>query len=155
MKETNTVPQRSAPQRRQPGQRRQRGATMVELLVSVLLFALGTLGMIGMMTKTLGYSQVSLFRSQAVALTDDIIDSMRADPVNARKGDWHTEFGDTAANFSGTTVAQKDLSAWKSRIDRLLPAGQGEIIVSSGSVTVKIKWKERDGWATLPTTSLL
>ncbi|MDH5541144.1 MAG: type IV pilus modification protein PilV, partial [Rhizobacter sp.] len=62
--------------------RAQRGASMIELLVSILIFAFGMLGLVGLQNRTLGYGQISLYRSQATALTDDILDRMRTDRAN-------------------------------------------------------------------------
>lgn len=128
---------------------------MIELLVSVLIFAFGMLGLIGTMNKTLGYSQVSLFRSQATALSDDILDRMRTDPAHARNGDWSNEFDDPAASFTGTTIAQTDLKDWKSQVEALLPSGQASIAVNSGIVTVTIQWSERGTSTPFQTVSSL
>jgi type IV pilus assembly protein PilV len=147
----STVPRR--PARAAASTRRQRGASMIELLVSLLIFAFGTLGIIGMMTRTLGYSQMSLYRSQAAALTDDILDRMRADPANARAGNWHAELDDAASTFTGTTIAQQDLKDWKTQVETLLPSGQAEVIVSSGAVTVTIAWHERNAATTSMVTN--
>lgn len=133
----------------------QRGASMVELLVSLLIFALGTLGMVGLMSKTIGYSQVSLFRSQATALTDDILDRMRADPANARARLWDNDYDDLASSFTGTTIAEKDLADWKTQVETLLPTGRAQIAVNSGVVTVTIRWDERGTTTPMETVSSL
>lgn len=143
----------------QPHPRRQRraesGATMIELLVSVLIFTFGMLGLIGMQTKTLGYSQMSLYRSQATALTDDIFDRMRADRGNAKKGDWNTPLTQKAADISGASVALTDLADWKQQVEALLPAGVASVSVVAGVVTVEIKWDERGQTTPFQTISAL
>ena len=132
---------------------RQRGASMIEVLVSILIFAFGMLGMVGLQTRTLGYGQMSLYRSQAAALTDDILDRMRADLTNAKGTAWVTAVGDAASSFTGTSVAQKDLNDWKGQVETLLPSGQASIAVASGVVTVTVQWKERDTANTTFTTT--
>jgi type IV pilus assembly protein PilV len=144
-----------------PTARRQRGASMIELLVSVLIFAFGMLGVVGMMTKTLGYSQISLYRSQATALADDILDRMRTDPANARNGNWSTELDDAASSFTGTTIAQTELKDWKTGVEGLLPAcpsgpsAGASISITGNLVTVTIQWCERlsDTAGAAPTTT--
>ena len=69
---------------------RQRGASMIELLVALVIFAFGMLGLAGLQTRTMEFSQSSLYRSQATALTDDVLDRMRADRANAANGLWDT-----------------------------------------------------------------
>jgi len=132
--------------------RHEHGVSMIELLVSLLIFAFGVLGLVGLQTKTLGYGQISLFRSQAAALSDDIFDRMRADRANAKKGDWSTEVTEQSADITGTTIAKTDLKDWKASIEQLLPGGQAQIITDSGHITVNISWSERDGVRTTFTT---
>jgi type IV pilus assembly protein PilV len=147
----NTMSRR--PRLAQASTRRQRGASMIELLVSLLIFAFGTLGIIGMMTRTLGYGQMSLYRSQAAALTDDILDRMRADSANARAGKWSAELDDAASSFTKTTIADQDLKEWKTQVEALLPSGQAEVVVSSGAITITIAWNERNGATTSMVTN--
>jgi type IV pilus assembly protein PilV len=129
-----------------PRRRGQAGITMIEFLVSILIFAFGMLGLVGMQTKTLAYSQISLYRSQAMALSDDILDRMRADRSHAKAGDWSTDLDDASDSFTGTTVAQTDLKEWKAEIENLLPGGRGQIAFEAtpNRVIVTIDWLERD-----------
>lgn len=135
---------RHNPSTQRPRTRSQRGASMIELLVSLLIFAFGMLGLVGLQNKTLGFGQMSLYRSQATALSDDILDRMRTDRTNAKGTAWVTALGDAASTYTGTTVAQKDLKDWKEQVEALLPGGQASIAVAAGVVTVTIKWNERD-----------
>lgn len=135
---------RHNPSTQRPRTRSQRGASMIELLVSLLIFAFGMLGLVGLQNKTLGFGQMSLYRSQATALSDDILDRMRTDRTNAKGTAWVTALGNAASTYTGTTVAQKDLKDWKEQVEALLPGGQASIAVDAGVVTVTIKWNERD-----------
>ncbi len=127
---------------------RQRGASMIELLVSILIFALGMLGLVGLQTRTLSYGQASLYRSQATALTDDILDRMRADRASAKNGNWDTALANSAASITGTTtVAERDLKEWKQAVEDLLPSGKGAIVRSvvdfKPVITITVTWDER------------
>jgi type IV pilus assembly protein PilV len=124
--------------------RGQRGASMIELLVSLLIFAFGMLGLVGLQNKTLGYGQMSLLRSQATALSDDILDRMRADRALAKSGNWDTDFEDASTAYTGNTVAQTDLKDWKFQVETLLPKGQAKIERTGNNVTVTLQWFERD-----------
>lgn len=151
--ETFTVrnTQASTRQARRP----QRGASMIELLVSILIFAFGMLGLVGLQNKTLGYGQMSLYRSQATALSDDILDRMRADRVNAKAGNWNTALGTASTSYTGTSIAQVDLKDWKDQVEKLLPSGQASIAVNAGVVTVTIQWDERGATTPFQTISSL
>ncbi len=116
---------------------------MIELLVSLLIFAFGMLGLVGLQNRTLGYGQVSLYRSQATALADDILDRMRVDPVNAKAGNWATASTELASAVSGSSVAKTDIKEWKQQVEALLPTGRASIAVNAGEVTIDIQWDER------------
>jgi type IV pilus assembly protein PilV len=127
---------------------------MIELLVAFVIFSFGMLGVAGLQTKTLSFSQASLQRSQASALTDDILDRMRSDRLGALAQRWNTDRNETAAAAvrSGVNigVVATDLSDWKSQVEALLPAGQASIAVSAdpaslGVVTVEIFWDDSAG----------
>ena len=134
-----------APRHRTAGRRRQAGITLIELLVSLLIFSFGMLGLAGLHIRTLAYSQSSLFRSQATALADDVFDRMRADRTNARKtasggGSWITELN---VNSAAVGSANTDLADWKRSVEALLPDGEASIVVTeAGLVTVTIAWQD-------------
>jgi type IV pilus assembly protein PilV len=133
----------------------QKGASMIELLVAILIFAFGLLGLAGLQTKTLAYSQTSLYRSQAAALTDDLLDRMRVDRANARAGNWN----------STATTPLADYTDWLSEVTTALPSGAATVAVvvpvagasapdpSQGSVTITITWDESRANSSSPASS--
>ena len=129
---------------------------MIELLVAILLFAFGLLGMIGMQSKALGYGHMSLLRSQAAALTDDMMDRLRSDRANALAGNWQITMGETASDVVGSTLAANDQRDWLTQVAALLPSGQASVSVSlTGGVTIAIQWYEQGNdppGTTTPTT---
>ena len=133
---------------------RQRGASMIELLVSILIFAFGILGVVGLQNRTLGFGQVSLYRSQATALTDDILDRMRADRANAKAGNWNSALNVASTAITGTSIASTDMKDWKAQVESLLPLGKASVAFDAGTglVTIDIQWNERGtdqtGWIT-------
>jgi len=127
---------------RSPRQRRQSGVSMIELLVAFVIFSFGMLGLAGLQSRTLSYNQSSLFRSQATALADDILDRMRVDRDNALALRWNTELASTSSTITPLTyIYQTDLKDWKEQIEALLPDGKGRIAVAADrSVTIEIEW---------------
>src|SRR5438874_11976557 len=84
---------------------RQSGVSMIEVLVTILIFAFGMLALSGLQARALVFSQSSLYRSQATALTDDIIDRMRADRGNAKTNKWDTDLtDDPASSFTSSAI---------------------------------------------------
>jgi type IV pilus assembly protein PilV len=130
----------------------QRGVSMLELLVSLLIFTFGMLGLAGLQTRTLSFNQSSLLRSQATALTDDILDRMRSDRARALAGNWDTALNVAASAMATGTFPERDVRAWKEQVQSLLPAGQASIVTVLpgagvaadlvGTVTITIQWDD-------------
>jgi type IV pilus assembly protein PilV len=135
--------------------KKQSGVSMIELLVSLLIFSFGMLGLAGLQIRALSVSQSSLYRSQATVLADDLLDRMRADRTNALNGNWNTAIGTAASAVTGTQLYKTDMSDWKGTVESLLPSGKASVSVSSGIATVTLQWDDtrgRDGpqsWTTI------
>lgn len=68
---------------------KQRGVGLLEVLISVLILAVGLLGLAGLQAQALKTNHSSFQRSQAVMLSYVIIDSMRADMASAIAGGYN------------------------------------------------------------------
>lgn len=66
--------------------RLQRGFSMIELLVAVLVMGIGVLGITGMQVISLQNNRGALLRSEAVILAYDILDRIRANPSGTPTG---------------------------------------------------------------------
>ncbi len=117
------------------------GFSLIEVLIAVVLLSVGLLGLAGLQTTSLKNSGSALLRSQAVTMGHSILDKVRANRAAAENGDYDTAFEDDAQD--GSTVAAKDLSAWKQDIETL-PGGQGRIDRdASDAFIVSVRWKAR------------
>lgn len=125
------------------------GFSLIEVLVALVIFSFGMLGLAGLQTRMLTFSQSSLQRSQAMALTDDILDRMRLDRANAINGAWNTALEDASGSIAtGTAPAQFDLIDWKQEVEQLLTAGRASIVVdpvNGNNVTIVIEWNDSRG----------
>lgn len=65
---------------------RQRGVGLLEVLIAVVILAVGLLGIAGLQAQALKTNNGSLQRSQVVMLSYFILDAMRADKANAKNG---------------------------------------------------------------------
>jgi type IV pilus assembly protein PilV len=125
--------------------RRARGATMIEVLVSIIIFAFGVLGFAGLQLRALASNQSSLQRSQAAVLVDDVMDRMRVDRANALAGGWNIALGTSSASVGGSSLTQTDLRDWLEQVEQLLPGGQAAIQVNNGEVRVTLAWRDERG----------
>jgi type IV pilus assembly protein PilV len=117
--------------------RDQRGVTLLEVLVSVLVLSVGLLGYAGLQMISLKNNNSAYQRSQATLLTNDIMDRMRANRPNL-------------ASYTvamGSTGTYPDVASWKLDVETALPDGDASIQVDmSGNATITIQWDDnRDG----------
>lgn len=91
--------------------RSETGATLIEVMISVLIMAIGLLGIAAMQAAALRNSQSSLERSQAVISTYTVLDAMRANRQAALAGAYNTADFLCATNGSGS-LAALDQAAW-------------------------------------------
>jgi type IV pilus assembly protein PilV len=119
--------------------RNARGFSMIEVLVTMAIISLSLLGFAALQAQSLKSNRISLQRSQATILTQDIIERMRANKSAASGGAY--EFGINDTPVSGT-VAGDDMVAWKADIARALPLGKGGVHVAGDAATITIQWTE-------------
>lgn len=95
---------------------RQRGATLLEVMIAVLVLAIGMLGIAALQATALRNSQSSFERGQAVILTYSLFDAMRADLDNARAGGYATGGMACTAPTGGTALRDAQMAAWFSSL---------------------------------------
>lgn len=133
------------------------GVGLIEVMVSLLVLAIGLLGVAGLQTKSLSYTQNAYYRTQATNLAYDVIDRMRANKVSAKNSGYasnynqtHSSAGDcSSSTCSSSQIASYDLKQWKQALQDTLPSGQGEIAVSGDvairEISVSIKFDDSRG----------
>lgn len=124
-----------------PPAQRQRGFSLIEILVTIAVVATGLLGFAGLQTYALKSNRLALQRSVATLHGYSIIDCMRANKAAAVGAEYNVDYG--ANILTVQTVAADDLYRWLNDLESNLPSGQGKITVGlDNSVTIKIRWKE-------------
>jgi len=135
-----------------PSRDRQRGATLVETLVALLILSIGLLGVAGLQMQALRGNHGAHLRSQATMLANDIADRMRANRTVALAGAYNVAVG---AVPSGGTLANLDVIAWKESLDDILPAGDGAVVLAGNIATITVQWTDRLGADTFVTETEL
>jgi type IV pilus assembly protein PilV len=130
--------------------RAQRGFTLIEILVTVVLISVGLLGVAALQLTTLRSNQESYVRSQASVLASDILDRIRANPLQFREEAYDADFDELG---EAGTQANRDLAEWQDTIDRILPGGAaiaaGRVLRFENAATrrhvveITIRWVER------------
>ena len=123
---------------------RQTGFTLIEVMVTVIVLAIGLLGLAGLQATSLAFNSTAYQRSQATSLAYDIADRMRANVVAARNGAYDVNFGFT--DPGAATVADMDLGQWRQALINTLPGpGTGSITQNTGVFTIIVQWDDSRG----------
>lgn len=124
--------------------RRVGGFTLLEVLIAVLIFSFGMLGLAALQTFSIRTNQSANMRSQAVVLASMALDNMRANRSNLV-----SYYSDSYASFSctgtptTTTIAARDRETWLQQLACQLPQARGAIApISPNEVAVCIRWSD-------------
>jgi type IV pilus assembly protein PilV len=123
--------------------RRQTGTTLIEVLVAVLILAVGLLGAAVIQLNALKSTDSSRMSSQASFIAYDMLDRIRA---NAGADYAWSRFERAPASTAGASVRDLDLHDFEANI--LSFAGEsakGSVAISANEVTVSISWDDSRG----------
>jgi type IV pilus assembly protein PilV len=121
--------------RRATARPQERGIALLEVLVAILIFMLGVLGLIGLQGSMTRAQTESKVRADAAYLASEVIGRMWADIINV----------DAYAGTDSCTASS--CAEWRSKVGKVLPSGDAVITVDSvtGNVSVTVTWKTPDG----------
>jgi type IV pilus assembly protein PilV len=124
--------------------RKQRGFSMIEVLVTVLILAIGLLGLAGLQSTSLRSNHSAMLRSQATVLAYDIADRLRANRTAALNGNYDVDLEETP---TGTSMVATDIIAWKTNLAEMLPLGDGAIERDDDDnrFTITVQWDDSRG----------
>ncbi len=126
------------------------GFSLLEVLITMVVVALGLLGVAGMQVSAIKLADAADVRSKGVVFVNDIVERILANPNNADS---------YAVSLSGALTsgpASADVTAWKAALALRLPLGQGSISVADDTsscvndlsvpkcklVTIVVQWDE-------------
>lgn len=118
------------------------GFTLLEVLISILVLAVGLLGLAGLQVVSLKQGQSAYNRSVATQLATDMGDRMRGNMngvlANAyNRTGINTDYAAAVANCTNTTgcvaadLAKNDAYEWQQLVKTLLPSGEGIVCIDS------------------------
>jgi type IV pilus assembly protein PilV len=105
------------------------GFSLIEVMIALLIFSIGMLGLVGLQASLVRAQSGAKLRAEASYLATDLIGQMWADAANlARYGDC-------------TSYAR--CNAWLNRVAQLLPNGTTTVTVTAatGLVVLMIEWQ--------------
>lgn len=141
----------------------QRGVSIVEALVALLVLSIGMLGIAVMYLESVKANRTALSRTQAIQLVNDMADRIRANrgagakyaltPTKKPTGD--IEYCNKN-NCTSDQLANYDLLQWVDAVDKTLPHGgdgktapqatitytPGALTTDPGRYTIEASWKD-------------
>lgn len=134
------------------GRRRAGGFSLIEVLIALIVLALGLLGFALLQTMNLRYTQSANYRTQATHLAYDLLDQMRANRFQAvfYSGDAGASFdaGDVereqCSRDTGDVTIAGNVARWQCRVVAALgEAASADVTYDDGLVGVTLTWGER------------
>ena len=137
------------------------GFTLVEVLVALLVLAVGLLGIAKLSFSAVQANSSAFMRSQSSALMQQIVDNMHANRNQAVNQTYQIAYGvfpgappsdcSTVLTCVDTDVVAYDLYIWKRRLATALPSGDGQVVLTptvlaNGNTgilaTVSVRWND-------------
>lgn len=125
---------------------KQRGLSLIESMVAVLVISIGILGIASLQGVSMNQTSSALNHSQAVWVTYDMADRIRVNIAGATDYagiDTETDYQQdcTATDCSAAQMAIADAAEWAASLQRM-PAGRGMITGDANRLTLTVMWDD-------------
>lgn len=144
--------------KRSSGKQKSRGVSLLEVLISILLAAIGLLALAGANVASIRYSKMAQYRGTATLLAADFAERMRANKTGLASYAYGADFATQAAAVGADTscetyapaacnaggLATYDLANWRALVRNQLPEGSVFVVYQAAQVAadVWIAWRD-------------
>lgn len=111
----------------------QRGSTLIEVMVAVLVLSLGLLGALKLQTEGVRQNADSRYTVLASTYAHDALDAISYDRTN-QKSSWMMSSGSMANGLTGRP------QVWLTNLQRDLPDGKADVGCTGNKCTIQITW---------------
>lgn len=124
---------------------KQFGSSLLEVMVALLVLAIGLLGVLAMQVQTLKFNQSAYLYSQAAFLANDMYESMQLFPENGRDFEMALSGSVADADDCSAKACEKDKiiawvkNQWCTNVITLLPEGKCAIVADNEAQTYVIQ----------------
>ena len=145
----------------------QRGFSMIEVLISLVLIAVAMLGQAGLQANALRFSKSGALRMQAVFLSNELAERMESNKTGAIAGGYVvatasstvlTSSNDCMATACASdALASYDLAEWTTRVAATLPSATWQVTQTTtgnpSTYSIVVSWQDRRADSTRTTYS--
>jgi type IV pilus assembly protein PilV len=108
------------------------GFLLIEALISILIFSVGLIGLIGLQAMAINNTLHGKYRTEASYLANSIVGQMMVDQSNV-------------AGYADSSTPSANRAAWDAEVLAALPnAATSVTIVGGTAVTVVVSWRNAD-----------
>lgn len=130
----------------------QRGFTLLEILIALLVLSVGLLGLAGLQVNGLHSNLESSYLTQAMAQAYDMSDRIRANRAGYYAGSYAAISATVpadktcpstctaASGCAATAMAAYDACQWNVANSKLLPSGVGSITGNGNTLVIRVMW---------------
>jgi type IV pilus assembly protein PilV len=143
--------------------KKQSGFTLLEVMVSLVIFSVGMLGLAGIQATSIQSNNIAYMRTIAMQSAYDMADIIRAsadfnnnvdstfDNVTTTVGSEPTSCAQNGATLPTCTTAQMaafEIFYWKTNLQNSLPSGRGTVVRNGTIYTITVMWDQARTGAT-------
>lgn len=137
--------------------KQQAGFTLLEVMISLVIFSVGMLGLAGIQATSLQSNNIAYMRTIAMQSAYDMADIIRAsadfdnnvdstfDNVTTTVGSAPTSCAQNVATLPDCSAAQMaayEIYDWKTNLQNALPSGRGSVVRSGTTFTITVMWDQ-------------
>ncbi|MGE5386021.1 MAG: type IV pilus modification PilV family protein [Betaproteobacteria bacterium] len=112
------------------------GVAMLEVLISILMLALGVLALVGLQASMNVNATESKYRAEASFLANQLVGQMWVDQVNLDK--YAVSAGTCSQSYTACTN-------WIAGVANRLPSGGADVTINGTAVTISVTWQTPGG----------
>jgi len=120
----------------------QRGVGLIEVLIALIVLAIGALGVANLQTASNVAMRNSADYFKLNELSYSIMEQLKGDSVNAEAGEYNTGYSETLSNASVPDEVSAKINAWKNTVNHILPLGEMQINCAASECLVSLRWYE-------------